>query len=330
MTIEPFPQTSLGAAAAAVVDGIAPKREPFAPGIYFGLEEDVYHADAALGSSAMKKLAESPPDYWWDSPHNTMRPKKKDTPSRIFGRAVHKFVAEGRTEFECAYAPADFNGSTKEGKAESARIAAAGRIRLVRDDWDRIMVSGTVIRANPKISEAFSGGVPEVSIFWERDGIRRKARIDYLKPRASVDLKSESNPFGLHFPVACRKAIDKYKYAIQAGHYREARELIPRFAADGAVYGDHDASLLKKIMSATEYAWVWIFYQSERSPLTWGKQISPGNPVFDDARADIARAEENYRRFADVFGFTEPWVIAEDLEELDPDEIKWPYQGMGK
>lgn len=330
MTIETFQTTTLGAAAAAVVEGLAPKREPFAPGIYFGLDEDVYHADTALGYTAMKKLVDSPPEYWWESPHNKLRKKVKDTPSRIYGRAIHKFGTEGREAFERAYAPADFNGSTKEGKAESARIAAAGKFRLVRDDWDQIMAFGTVIRSNPAIGKAFSGGAAEVSIFWERDGIRRKARIDYLKPRASIDLKSEANPFGLPFPVACRKAIDKYRYAIQAEHYREARGLVHQFVVDGAVYGDHDASLLKKVAEADEWAWVWVFYQSERTPLTWGRQISPGNSVLEEARADIVKAEANYREYSERFGFDMPWVISEELAELDPDEIHWPYQGMGR
>jgi hypothetical protein len=327
MTIATFGTTTLGSAAQAVVEGLAPKREPFAPGIYFGLDEDTYHADTALGSTSMKKLAESPPDYWFSSPHNTLRREDSDTPSRIFGRAVHKFVLEGREAFERAYAPSDFNGATKEGKAESARIAAAGKTRIKRDDWERIVLSGSIIRANPAISGAFSGGAPEVSVFWERDGIRRKARFDYLKVRACVDLKSDANPREIAFPEACRRAIAQYRYDVQAAHYDEARAMLPQLVAAGAVHGDHDPEWLRKVAASQEWAFVWIFYQSQRAPLTWGTTLSHGNGLFDLARATLAKAEANYRDFAARFGFDTPWVLAEPLAELDVNDLPaWSFR----
>jgi len=327
MSVETFPLTSLGAAAVAVVEKIEPKREPFAPGIYFGLDEAVYHADAAIGSTGMKKLAENPPAYWWDSPHNTMREEDIDTPARLFGRAVHKFVLEGRAAFEVAYAPTEFSGSTKAGKEERERIAGAGKQPIKRDDWNRIMMAGTIIRANPEISGAFSGGQPEVSIFWERDGIRRKARFDYLKPRAIVDLKSNANTMDIDFVASCRKSIGSYRYDVQAAHYFDARALMPQLVAQGAVFGDHDPAWLERVVNEPVWAWVWIFYQSTGAPLTWGTTLSPGNGVLDLARATLAKAEENYRTFVDRFGLDNPWVIAEPLEELDLNDLpSWSFR----
>jgi len=327
MSVETFQQTTLGAAAAAVVDKIEPKREPFAPGIYFGLDEDRYHADLSIGSTGMKKLAENPPAYWWDSPHNQMRDKDTDTPARLFGRAVHKFVLEGRTAFESAYAPTEYSGATKAGKEERERIAADGKQPIKRDDWNRIMLASTIIRANPEISGAFSGGYPEVSIFWERDGIRRKARFDYLKPRAIVDLKSNANTMDIDFVASCRKSIGSYRYDVQAAHYFDARARMPEFAAGSAVFGDHDPAWLARVVSEPVWAWVWIFYQSTGAPLTWGTTLSPGNGVLDLARATLVKAEENYRAFADRFGLDNPWVIAEPLEELDVNDLPaWAFR----
>ena len=327
MSIETLPLTSIGDAAAAVVENIKPKREPFAPGIYFGLEEACYHADAAIGSTGMKKLADNPPAYWWDSPHNTMREDDTDTPARLFGRAVHKFVLEGRAAFEDAYAPTEFSGSTKAGKEERERIASEGKQSIKRDDWNRIMMAGTIIRANPEISGAFSGGQPEVSIFWERDGIRRKARFDYLKPRAIVDLKSNANTMDIDFVASCRKAIGSYRYDVQAAHYFDARAQMPRLVAQGSVFGDHDPAWLERVVKEPVWAWVWIFYQSTGAPLTWGTTLSPGNGVLDLARATLAKAEENYRTFVNRFGLDNPWVIAEPLEELDLNDLPaWAFR----
>lgn len=327
MSIATFPQTSLGGAAAAVVDKITPKREPVSPGIYFGLDEDIYHADPALGSTDMKTLAVSPPDYWFDSAHNPMREEDDDTPARLFGRAVHKFVLEGRGAFENSYAPTDFSGATRDGKAERAAIAEAGKLPIKRDDWNRIMLAGTIVRGNPSISSAFAGGSPEVSIFWERDGIRRKARIDYLKARAIVDLKSNANTMQRGFIESCRRAIGEWRYDIQAVHYGEARALIPEFVASGAVHGDHDAEWLRKVADANEWAFVWVFYQSHGAPLTWGTTLSPGNGILDIARTTLAKAEDNYREFVDRFGLDTPWLLSEPLEELDINDMPpWAFR----
>ena len=40
---------------------------PHPDGIYFGLPEDEYHADQALGSTSLKMLAKGAADYWWGS-----------------------------------------------------------------------------------------------------------------------------------------------------------------------------------------------------------------------------------------------------------------------
>ena len=154
------------------------KSELFAPGVYFGLDDETYHADPALGSTDMKRLAYSPCDYWFESVHNPMRVSKEATAAQLFGRAVHKFVLEGRDLFEAHYAPTDHSGATKAGKAEREQIEAAGKTPLKREDWNRICSSGAMIRSNPYLAEAFSGGASEVSIFWKDGDIRKKCRIE--------------------------------------------------------------------------------------------------------------------------------------------------------
>lgn len=74
------------------------------PGVYIDLREDEYFAAAALGSSDLKRLAESPHDWWagsklnpdmWEAP-----PKADATDSLALGKAVHKYALEGREAFE--------------------------------------------------------------------------------------------------------------------------------------------------------------------------------------------------------------------------------------
>lgn len=75
-----------------------------APGLYFGLDEDAYHADPALGSGSVRALAKCPVYYWLDSHMNPLREPSPETPALLFGRALHKLVLEGLDAFQSAYA----------------------------------------------------------------------------------------------------------------------------------------------------------------------------------------------------------------------------------
>ena len=87
------------------------------PGVYFGLPESIYHADRALGSTDLKRLLTSAPDYWWESRWNPMRPEDRETPAKLWGSAFHKLVLEGKAAFEKVYArapdPDDFPGALR-------------------------------------------------------------------------------------------------------------------------------------------------------------------------------------------------------------------------
>jgi len=296
--------------------------EYIADGIYFDLDEAAYHRDLALGSTDLRKLLRSPPDWWWSSPLNPVAPSQEPTASQIFGRAVHKFVLEGRDAFERAYGPTDFSGATKDGKAERAVLADLGKTPLKREDYERILISGQMIRANPHLAEAFANGYPEVSIFWTRpDGTRLKCRFDYLKIRAFSDLKSIRNSRGIDFVEACRRSLADYRYEVQASHYCEGREAMAALLASGRVFGEHDAEWLHRAVSSPEFAAVFVFWQADNSPITWACSLSPGNPILEAGRRDIERAIERYKEFVGRFGLNEPWVLVEPVSELDINDL---------
>lgn len=287
-------------------------------GIYFGLDDSEYHADPALGSTDIRRLLKSGPDYWWESAHNPLKEEDDQTVAQKFGRAVHKFVLEGEVAFLGCYAPVDLSGTTKAGKVERAEIEAAGKTWLKRDDFNRILLSGQMIRANPNLSEAFSGGRSEVSVFWQRpDGIRLKCRFDYLKVRAISDLKSTRNSRGIDFVEACRRSMAEYKYEIQASHYAEGRAQIGPLHADGLVYGDCDPAWLQKVADNPDFAFVFVFWQATSAPITWACSMSPGNPVMESGRHEIEQALERYRQFVATFGLENPWILSEPVREID-------------
>lgn len=99
-------------------DGVAPNAttampKSRAPGVYFGLANDEYHADPSLGGTDIKTIGVHPACYWqrsWMNPART----DADTPAKRQGRALHKLVLEGSKAFEAAYItepqPADHPG----------------------------------------------------------------------------------------------------------------------------------------------------------------------------------------------------------------------------
>lgn len=70
-------------------------------GIHLGLDEDVYHADPALGSTSIKELAKKPCKWQYDR----LRPRKEiEQEYLVWGAAWHCRVLEGKAAFEHRYA----------------------------------------------------------------------------------------------------------------------------------------------------------------------------------------------------------------------------------
>lgn len=338
-------------------------------GIHFGMTDETYHGDPALGSTGLKDLIDNAPDFWWSSWMNPAREPDKETPAKLFGRAVHKCVLEGRDAFEAVYAPApapdeypgclrtaddikaflEKAGLPKSGKKEEliaraksvagcptifddavSAFEASGKLPLKREDFNHIMAASAFIKANSFLRSAFEGGQAEVSIFWTADGIRFKARFDYLKMRAIADLKSIRNPQNKSFVQACRDRIAGLDYVVSAAHYMDARRRMAAFVKTGQVFNAPDSekfrSWLIQVAGITEFAFVFVFWQAEGAPISHGFQISPGNPLIDSAKATIAKAVHNYKTFMTEFGTDTAWVPSTPLEELDETSLPMWWQ----
>ena len=307
-------------------------------GIYFGLSEAEYFADVANGSSDMKRLSYSPPDWFWESRWNPLWVPEKSTPAQIQGRAKHTIILEGRAKFESLYGRKTLNYATTEGKKQKERFAAEGKTPLDQDEYDRAIVLGEIVKANPYLSNAFEGAVAtELSVLWMRDGIKRKARIDCFKHRAIVDLKNISNDREIPFPKAALRYIDNYSGHVQAAHYAEARLAMRGLLEQGLVFGDgYDPDALKAAVMEPAFAFVFVFAQASGAPLTWSFKLSfkPArewadedgevhtdpeevNEMFRLGRVAIERAERNYKAYLERYGLTSAWLLAEPIEELD-------------
>lgn len=335
-----------------------------APGVYFGLPDTAYHADAGLGSGSVRQLAVCPMYFWRDSAMNPFRPADDDTKSLLLGRALHKLVLEGREAFEAEYTVTpevgDFAGCLvtaddikaalrdagekvsgnkpdliarlKAARPDAVifddlmtehmgRCADAGMTTLKRSVFEAVVAAAAHISGNPRLAPAFMQGRPEISIFWERDGVPLKARIDYLrlgKNRSTCrwvglasDLKSFSNQRAIAPEQAVNNAVAEYRLGMQAAQYLDGLSMIPEFVRSGKVYGAENVN--PKWMEALaslgsdDFLWHWVFFQTD-APVAMLREAKPG--LVADGRRRVADALNTYREHAARYGtdwrYTDP------------------------
>lgn len=297
-----------------------------ASGIYFGLGEAEYHADPALGSTDLKRLMTSASDYWWHSHYNPARPADTDSPAKAMGRAVHVAVLYGLDEFTRRYGRCQYPGNITAGKREREDMIDSGREPMAAERYDRAFAAATMIRKNPEIGTAFSDGAAEVSVFWEQeiDGemVRRKARFDYLRRKAIVDLKSHAPMDGWDFVTSCHRALKTFKYPVQAAAYMQALPAVRELWKDGQVHGvrAEEGALLHDVVNG-EQKFVFIFWASEGAPLTWGGVFSPDNGEIQVANSMVDAALHRFVQYRREFGTDAAWIKPEPLQEIDPQQI---------
>lgn len=141
-----------------------------------------------------------------------------------------------------------------------------GKTFLGSDEGTRIKQAAAVLAADPYASAALTGGMPEVS-FFVRDpetGIMLKARMDYVRPRSTVDIKTFSNSRGKPVEKAIFEAIFYEGYHLQCVFYNFVRELARQQLAAGQIgtFGDAPEQWLKEFTEMTDHGFVLIFIES--------------------------------------------------------------------
>ncbi len=117
-----------------------------APGIYFGMSDEDYHAIPALSNSGIKKLSASPMIFWASTPWLSEKKRLQqaeasdDKAHQIFGRAYHCRLMEGASVFALRFAielkPSDCPGcleSTDQIKAAIGRFQTADTRKTAKD-----------------------------------------------------------------------------------------------------------------------------------------------------------------------------------------------------
>lgn len=151
---------------------------------------------------------------------------------------------------------------------EVARHASlnAGKTLLGEEESTLIRRAGSVIASDPCASALLTGGVAEVS-FFVRDpetGVMLKARMDYVRENATIDLKTFSNSRGKPTDRAVFEAIYYEGYFLQAVIYNRVRELARQQLAAGEIrtYGNVSEAWLKGFVEYESHGFGFVFIES--------------------------------------------------------------------
>lgn len=193
------------------------------------MPEEIYHRHPALSYSGAKLLL--PPGTPALYRHRMANPIVKAA-EWDFGHAAHKMVLgvgapvryiQGKT---AKGEPSEGWGS-QYAKDQRAEAYAAGEVPLLESDREAIEGMTAALREHPGASRLLSpdSGTPEQNLFWDDDetGCPLRARLDWLPttdchPFILADYKSCVSAA----PAAFAKAVDNYRYYLQAAFYLDA------------------------------------------------------------------------------------------------------------
>lgn len=215
-------------------------------GIVYGMPEAAYHAPKdELSSTGAKLLLDSPAKF----KHQVIDGNRVHRDAYDLGTAVHtKVLGTGMVPVTCPPELLAKNGamSTTDAKAWKAEQQAAGRPVVTAGELDVIDRMAESVLAHPTARRLFErAGHPEVSIFDEYLGVKRRGRFDYLPDEGGivVDLKTTVDASVRGFA----KAAASYGYHIQRGHYLHILKRLGREADMLFVLVEKDAPYLTAV-----------------------------------------------------------------------------------
>jgi len=160
--------------------------------------------------------------------------------------------------------------------------------------------------------------------FTDEDGLRLRMRVDSLRRRCLVDLKSFTAR-DRHPDVAIRWSIAQFRHDLQAALYLQGYAHLVKFAREGRVFGDTarlPRSFAQQLAAPEDMRFTWIFHAVD-VPVSRGLEVLPGSPLLTRATREIALAKRTYRECLAHFGDA-MWVDEEPLRELrDADLAPW-------
>lgn len=273
--------------------------EPLQPGIYLGLDEEIYFDDPAVSFSGIKKLLRSPAEYWLASKMNPNRDPKaaeeKDVLSQ--GKLFHTLLLEpGRFDEKYFIMPGGRWDEQKKMVSRSDYQATVGAVKVVR----------SLERAERLFDKSF--GYPEVTVVWldPRTGVMCRARHDFFCWEWTVDYKTADN-IQEDF---LRMTFRRYEYHLQHAHYTEGRKQVRKMMEAGKAnfYGEFSDKFMNEFMGAQDDFFTFVF-QGKKDPYT-ALPIMLDESSIENGQNQCRKGLDIFKRYMDQYGTDKPWPSA--------------------
>lgn len=234
---------------------------------------------------------------------------------------------------------------TLDPKAEIFdRIQAAflekhkGKTLISFEDYEQLEIAAAMVERDPEVQHAFKGGHAEVSLFWycATTGVPMKARVDYLKIKAMVDLKSVGNQRERSIENAIRWEIASYHYNIQPAVYQEGAEavraIVRELGASAVWEWDYVGKQairaeLDRLGFALKWAshrggdeWLWVFQAKGDAPITRGVFYPLAGTTHMISCDIVTTAKRRFRKYSEAMG-VEPWLDTAPIYTIDDESI---------
>lgn len=272
-------------------------------GIYFNMPEDEYHAQEGLSSTGIKELLQSPVNFWFNSVYNPLYTPKK-TNFLDDGKMFHCLYLEGEEAFNARYIVIPDYITSKKSRvyANWLEFETDGKYPIEFEKYNKLITHAGYVNQwlAPNV---FKDGYPEVSIFWEEDGIPCKCRIDYLRQSGFIDLKTfEKNNFK-NIDEYVQDYIFRYAVYIQLRFYEKAL----RFAVENKlpVYGTETQ---KTFLYNLEGFNPGIFFIDRKIPNTRMRMFGECTELWEIADKRIKQAKDIFVKYRDMYGMKNAWL----------------------
>jgi hypothetical protein len=213
-----------------------------------------------------------------------------------------------------------------------------GKSFITDEAYEQIEIAAKMIEADPEVRHAFTGGHAEVVLIWycPKTGVPMKARCDYLKLKAIVDLKTVANQQGRSIERAIAYEVANYRYAIQPSVYvegvNEVRKLVREKKAHvglGLGGGSHmfgetvPQEIRKWVMewaNQEECEWLWVFQQKGDAPITRGVWYPLRGSTRSVTDHIVTKMKQKFRQFSELFG-TDPWLDTAPIYDMADEDL---------
>lgn len=290
-------------------------------GIYFGLSEEEYFSEPRIGSTLLRTLIDAPARFWFES---FLNPVKKEKTKKCLeqGKIFHKIILEGERGLN-----ADFSiiPNYLHPLSNDYKKWMQNQIRPVvkeSDVMDARRVINYLTGQSDCFKKFFTGGYPEVSILWTDDnGIKRAARIDYLKIGQFIDLKSFTDWKSGENTES--KFFWKYKVFVQLIDYMHA--LVAARGLDVVKGNAAQRAFWEQCAEVQEWL-PWVCFANREYPQyslkTFEKKRCP--ELYKLGESMIDKAIKNLQEYMSKYGATTAWVEEPDPASLQFNDLDFP------